>query len=111
MVLPLDVKWTDIGNWKALWESSKKDIEVTLKKEKIITNASKNCYLRSENRLIVGIGISNLVIVETNDAILVADKDHSQKVKDIVKTLKERKIQEGQNHKKFIGHGVIIYLL
>ena len=50
--------------------------------------------------MIVGIGISNLVIVETNDAVLVADKDHSQKVKDIVKTLKERKIQEGQNHKK-----------
>ncbi len=100
MVLPLDVKWTDIGNWKALWESSKKDIEGNFKKGKVITNSSKNCYLRSENRLIVGIGISNLVIVETNDAVLVADKDHSQKVKDIVKTLKERKIQEGQNHKK-----------
>ena len=76
MVLPLDVKWTDIGNWKALWESSKKDIEGNFKKGKIITNASKNCYLRSENRLIVGIGISNLVIVETNDAVLVLSLIH-----------------------------------
>ena len=60
----------------------------------------KNCYIRSENRLVVGIGIDDLIIVETNDAILVCDKNKTQKVKEIVKKLKINNIPEGQKHKK-----------
>ena len=61
---------------------------------------SKNSLLISENRLIVGIGIENLIIIETGDAILVMEKTHSQKVKFVVENLKKQKILEGQEHKK-----------
>ena len=67
--------------------------------------------MRSENRLIVGIGLKDLIVVETNDAILISDKEHSQKVKDIVKKLKEKNIPQGQNHSKVFrpwGHYISI---
>tara|TARA_Y100000589_G_scaffold332255_2_gene390847 strand:- start:1996 stop:3435 length:1440 start_codon:yes stop_codon:yes gene_type:complete len=99
-VLPLDVGWSDIGSWEAVWESSKKDINGNFTKGKVITESSKNCLIKSEHRLIVGIDIQNLVIVETNDAVLVADKSKTQKVKNIVKELKNKNIPEGQTHKK-----------
>ena len=100
IVLPLDVGWSDIGSWKAVWETSEKDHDNNFKKGKIIINDTKNCYLRSENRLVVGVGLDNLIVVETNDAILIADKNHTQKIKGIVQQLKDEKIPEGQNHSK-----------
>ena len=100
IVLPLDVSWSDIGSWEAVWETSQRDKENNYKRGKIILENTKNCYLRSEKRLIVGIGLENLIVVETNDAILISDKNQTQKVKDIVKTLKEKKIPEGQSHTK-----------
>ena len=100
IVLPLDVGWSDIGSWEAVWETSQRDKENNYKRGKIILENTKNCYLRSEKRLIVGIGLENLIVVETNDAILISDKNQTQKVKDIVKTLKEKKIPEGQSHSK-----------
>ena len=66
----------------------------------VVTNQAKNCYLRSENRLIVGINIEDLIIVETNDAILISNRKESQKVKDIVQKLKQDDIPEGQKHRK-----------
>ena len=71
--------------------------------------AIQNCYLRSENRLLVGIGLNNLIVVETNDAILISDKDHSQLVKDIVQKLKDKNISEGLQHSKITGHGGTTY--
>tara|TARA_B100000212_G_scaffold317287_1_gene272839 strand:- start:39775 stop:41214 length:1440 start_codon:yes stop_codon:yes gene_type:complete len=97
-VLPLDAGWSDIGSWEAVWESSKKDKFGNHTKGKIISENNKNCYLRSEDRLLVGIGLHDLIAVETNDAILIADKKKSQEVKNIVQQLKENKIPEGQKH-------------
>tara|TARA_B100000886_G_scaffold307078_1_gene239859 strand:+ start:7133 stop:8578 length:1446 start_codon:yes stop_codon:yes gene_type:complete len=99
-VLPLEAGWSDIGSWKAVWETSKKDINGNAIQGKVITQDAKNCYLRSENRLLVGIGIKDLIIVETSDAVLISDKNNSQKVKKIVKELKNNKFPEGQNHRK-----------
>ena len=65
----------------------------------IIKN-TKNCYLSSEARLVVGIGLEDLIVVETNDAILVSNKRESQKVKEIVKILRDKKIPEGLKHSK-----------
>ena len=100
IVLPLDAEWNDIGSWQAVWETSKKDKKGNFTQGKIITKSVENCYLRGESRLIVGIGISDLAIVETNDAILVSKISETQKVKDIVNELKAKNIPEGQNHKK-----------
>ena len=99
-VMSLKSGWDDIGSWKSVWQNSKKDNEGNTLKGKIILEQTKNCYLRSEERLIVGINLNNLVIVETNDAILVANKDSTQKVKKIVEDLKKNNFTEGIESKK-----------
>lgn len=110
-VLPLDVGWSDIGSWQALWERSEKDQN----KNHILGNAlvenSNNCYIRSENKLVVGIGLKNLIVVDTNDALLILDNKHSQEIKSIVKKLKDSKIPQGQKHSKIFrpwGHYISI---
>ena len=99
-VFPLDAGWSDIGSWKALWDSGKKDNEGNIKIGKTITKSTRNCYLKSENRLLVGIGVQDLVIIETNDAVLIANKEHTQRVKEIVNELNEKGILEGKEHRR-----------
>ena len=99
-VLPMRSGWSDIGSWKSVWENAEKDVDGNSVIGKVIAKDCKNSYLRSEKRLVVGIGIENLILIETGDAILAAEKSQSQKVKDIVKELQERGINEGQEHKK-----------
>ena len=99
-VLPLNAGWNDIGSWKALWESGEKDLNGNLIQGNILTKNSTNCYLRSENRLVVGIGLENLAIIETDDAILISNLEETQKVKDIIKDLQEKKYSEGTVHRK-----------
>ena len=99
-VLRLNCGWDDIGSWKSVWKNSKKDKEGNSLKGKIIIEDTKNCYLRSEERLIVGINLNDIIVVETNDAILVANKDSVQKVKKTVEVLNESNLIEGKHHKK-----------
>ncbi len=100
VVLPLNVGWSDIGSWKSIWEVSKKDENGNVLIGNVITKDVNSCYLRSESRLIVGLGIENLLIVETNDAILIADKNHDQDVKQIVNKLIDGNRAEGTTHRK-----------
>ena len=99
-VLPLEAKWTDIGSWDSIWKISNKDINNNFIKGKVLAKDTTNCYLRSEKRLITTIGIKDLIIIETSDAILVAEKSKSQEVKNVVNLLKQEGISEGQEHKK-----------
>ena len=92
--------WDDIGSWKSVWKNSKKDDKGNALKGKVIIEDSENCYLRSEDRLIVGINISDLVIVETNDAVLISKKDSTQKVKQILKKLEKNNFREAKENKK-----------
>ena len=111
VVLPLNVGWSDIGSWKSIWEVSKKDENGNVLIGDVLTKDLNNCYIRSESRLIVGLGIENLLIVETNDAILIADKNHDQDVKQIVKQLIEENRAEGKTHRKVYrpwGHYISI---
>lgn len=98
-VLALEAGWDDIGSWKSVWQNSKKDQQGNTLKGKVIVNESKNCYLRSEERLLVGINLDNLIVIETSDAILVSDKESTQKVKKIVNELKIKNFIEGKNSK------------
>ena len=98
-VSPLDVGWSDIGNWQSLWSVSDKDKQGNLISGNIIVDNVKNSYLRSEGRLIVGIGLENLVVVETMDALLVADLNKSQSIKQIVAQLHSNGQPEGSIHK------------
>ena len=99
-VLPLDVGWSDIGSWKSIWEGSKKDKNGNVLLGNVITKDLNNCYVRSEGRLVVSLGVENLLIVETNDAILIAHKDHDQDIKKVVNKLIKENRDEGKTHKK-----------
>ena len=99
-VLPLNAGWSDIGSWKSLWDISQKNKDGNYINGKIIAEKSRNCYLESEQRLIVGIGIENLIVVDTNDAILVANRDQSQNIGNIIKSLCSTDFPEGKMHRK-----------
>ena len=99
-VIPLDSGWADIGSWKSVWENSEKDKDENAIQGKVIIKDTKSSYIRSDERLIVGLGLKDLVVIDTNDAILIADKRQDQQVKSIVKELKRKKIPEGLSHKK-----------
>jgi mannose-1-phosphate guanylyltransferase/mannose-6-phosphate isomerase len=88
MVIPMDAGWSDVGSWSALWEVSEKDENNNVIKGDVIAVNSANNYLHSANKLIAVVGIDNLVVVETKDAILVAHKEQVQDVKTIVNHLK-----------------------
>ena len=81
IVLPLDAQWSDIGSWKSVWENSDKDKNGNICNGNVITEKTQNSYLRSENKLLVSLGIENLVIINTDDATLVADKNESENIK------------------------------
>ena len=100
IVIPLDVGWNDIGSWKSVWETSKKDTNNNSISGNVIIEDTKNCYLRGEKRLIVSIGLNDLIVVETNDALLISNKNQTQKVKNIVNLLKKKNISSGSQHKK-----------
>ncbi len=99
-VLPLDAGWSDIGSWNALWETADKDENGNVLRGHVIADKSNSCYLRSEHRLVVGLGLENLVVVETDDAVLIAEKNQAQNVKNIVKVLESEGRPEGIAHRK-----------
>ncbi len=88
MVIPMDAGWSDVGSWSALWDVTVKDENDNVTKGDVMAVNSKSSYLHSESKLIATVGVENLVVVETKDAILVADKDKVQDVKSIVTQLK-----------------------
>ena len=100
LVIPLDAGWSDIGSWKSLWENEKKDTLGNVIKGKVINMESRDSYIKSENRLLVTLGIKDLIIVETADATLVSNKSHTEKLKLIVNELQEKGYKEGSLHKK-----------
>jgi len=100
LVVPLNAGWSDIGNWKSLWNKDKKDILGNVVKGKVLNFESSECYLRSENRLLVTLGLKSLIVVETTDAILVADMEKVSNLNSIVKNLGSEGYKEGIVHKK-----------
>ncbi|MCA1907036.1 MAG: mannose-1-phosphate guanylyltransferase/mannose-6-phosphate isomerase [Magnetospirillum sp.] len=87
-VVPVDMGWSDIGSWSALWAESPQDDGGNVLLGDVIASGTRNTYVRSEHQLVTALGVDNLVIVATDDAVLVADKAHDQDVKEIVQHLK-----------------------
>ncbi len=100
VVLPLDAGWSDVGSWSALWETSNQDNNGNVLRGRVISKDSKNCYLRSEHRLVVGLGVENLVVVETDDVVLVAHRDRAQDIKGIVTRLELEGASESRAHRR-----------
>ena len=99
-VLPLDAGWSDVGSWSALWETGERDQNGNVLQGRVISEGSRNCYLRSEHRLVVGLGVEDLVVVETDDAVLIADRSQAQSIKTVVKQLEADGSPEGKAHRK-----------
>lgn len=99
-VIPLDAGWNDVGSWSALWDVTGKDQSGNAIKGDVLTIDTRNSYVHSSNKLVAVIGVEDLVVVETDDAVMVASKDRVQDVKVIVDQLKALKRDEAQVHRK-----------
>jgi len=99
-VLPLDCGWNDIGNWESLWDISKKDINGNSIQGNVLAKDTKKSFIRGEEKLLVSLGLSDILIIDTKDALLVANKKFSQDIKKIVSILNSNEIIEGREHKK-----------
>ncbi|HJW01661.1 MAG TPA: mannose-1-phosphate guanylyltransferase/mannose-6-phosphate isomerase [Azospira sp.] len=89
-----DFAWSDLGSWQALWEVAEKNEAGNVSHGDVHLNSVSNCYVHSSRRMVVGIGLQDLVIIETADALLVAARDQSQKVKEVVEQLKAQSRDE-----------------
>ena len=88
--LSLDAGWSDVGSWNSLWDISEKDADNNALKGDVAVLDSKNSFVRANGRTVALIGLSDVIVVDTKDALLVASKAKSEKVKDIVESLKAK---------------------
>ena len=100
IVIPLSAGWSDVGAWEALWQVLPKDTDGNVAQGDVLMQDSRNTLALSEGRLIACVGVDDLIVVETADAILVAHKNKTQDVKKIVDRLKAAGRTEGQIHRK-----------
>ncbi|GAC1317180.1 MAG: mannose-1-phosphate guanylyltransferase/mannose-6-phosphate isomerase [Collimonas sp.] len=103
VVVPADIGWSDVGSWSALWEVLKEaegDSEQNVLRGDVYTDDVRNSMIRAESRFVAVIGVQDLVVVETKDAVLVVHKDQVQGVKKIVEDLKKNSRTEHMNHKR-----------
>ncbi|MFT6402297.1 MAG: mannose-1-phosphate guanylyltransferase/mannose-6-phosphate isomerase [Pseudohongiellaceae bacterium] len=99
-VIPADIGWSDIGSWSALHDLHQGDADNNVIIGDVKISDTKNCYIRSNKKLTVGLGIKDLIIIDTADALLVAHRDKVQDIKPIVESLKEEGRTEVDIHKK-----------
>jgi len=86
MVVPMDAGWSDVGSWQALFDMSPKDQEGNVLRGNVVVDQTTNCYLRAEHRLLAVVGVNDLIVIETETAVLVADKAHAQNIKRFVES-------------------------
>ncbi len=98
-VVPADLGWSDIGSWQAFWEIADKDETGNVIRGDVLAEDLKDSFIHSENRLVAAIGLRNMLVVETADAVLVAPKDRSQDIKKIVNRLKKEGREEHLLHR------------
>ena len=99
-VIPLDAGWNDLGAWDAVWQVADKDQDGNLIIGDVLVETSENNLIHASHRLVAAVGVSELVIVETADAVLVADRSQSQFVKKIVSQLSNKVREEHVLHRK-----------
>lgn len=100
VVVPLDAGWSDVGSWSSLSELSTEDEAGNVVHGNAILEGARNSYVRSDRRLVAAVGVDDLVIVDTPDALLVAEKKASQDVKKVVKRLEGGNREEHRTHRK-----------
>lgn len=99
-IVPVEIGWSDIGSWEALWDASGKDEGGNALKGDVLHHDTRNSYLRSEGPLIAAVGVEDMIVVATKDAVLVSRKDASQDVKKIVEQLDQAGRELHLTHRK-----------
>jgi len=99
-VVPLSAGWSDIGTWDALWRALPRNETGNVTRGDVLLHACRNTLAFSEHRLVTCVGIDDMIVVETSDAILVANQKHTQEVKKIVDLLKQQSRPEIRSHRK-----------
>ena len=100
VVVPMDAGWSDIGSWSSLWEIGNKDNNNNVFIGDVILHKTKNTYVRTDEKLVATIGVNDLIITDTKDAILIANKNSVQDVKEIVNQLKAEDRSEWKLHRE-----------
>ena len=100
VVVPLDAGWSDIGSWSALWDIDKKDDMGNVIRGDVIIEDTKNCLIHGGERLIATVGLEDIVVVDTKDAVMVAHRDSVQNVKEIVERIKADGRSEFELHRE-----------
>jgi mannose-1-phosphate guanylyltransferase/mannose-6-phosphate isomerase len=98
-VVPIDVKWSDVGSWMALWELLDKDHAMNAVRGPVHAIDSRRCFLRSEGPLLATVGIEDLIVVADTDAILVARREDAQRIKEVFDALKQANRPEVNTHR------------
>jgi len=99
-MMPLDAGWNDLGSWGAVWEATPTNINGNALSGDVLTVDSNNNYVNASSRIVGLVGVKDIVVVETPDAVLVADKKSSQNVKKIVEQLQTSGREEFDLHRK-----------
>ncbi len=100
VVVSLDAGWSDVGSWDAIWQISSKDQTGNVAHGRVMFEGASSTFAHAESRLVACVGTQNLIVVETPDAILVADKSQAQEVKKIVERIKAEHGPEATDHRK-----------
>jgi len=100
VVIPLAAGWSDIGAWSSLWEASQRDTDGNVLRGDVVAVDTQDTLLIAKHRFVAAVGLRDVIVVETADAVLVAHKDRAQEVKAIVNFLKEAKRSEHVTHRK-----------
>ena len=99
-VLPADIGWSDVGNWSAVWELSERDGDGNSVRGRGAVVAARNVHIRSDEHLTAIVGVDNVIVVTTHDAVLVVHHDHGDKVKQLVEKLRAEGHREALEHKR-----------
>ncbi len=100
VVVPARFEWSDVGSWSALWDLGQKDARGNVSQGDVLAHDSQGCYLRSGGRLVAAVGIENLVVIETSDALLVSTRERADDVRIAVEQLKKVKRTEPAIHRR-----------
>ncbi|WP_028240943.1 mannose-1-phosphate guanylyltransferase/mannose-6-phosphate isomerase [Stutzerimonas azotifigens] len=97
-LMPLDAGWSDVGNWSSLWDVQPKDDDGNVLQGDVVAHDSRDCLVHANSKLVTLLGLEDVVVIETKDAVMVAHKDRMQDVKHLVRSLDESQRPETNNH-------------
>ncbi len=100
VVVPMDAGWSDVGSWSSLWEISQRSAEGNVHHGDVISHGSQNSYVYAESGLVTTVGVKDLVVVQTRDAVLIADRNQVQDVKKVVERIKADGRHEHHIHRE-----------